>query len=146
MPIQEDRLKKRLEIRASQVADKDVLMVKLREKIKGGFLPSTPEQFADILKMVSEYGRHLGYVEECREILEKLSEEGPAMEKYGVECKGDHNPSKGYMEKKAGGDVVCRHCGARFGEVHLHEKQAIREDVRQAKADAKGSIEKMLNM
>lgn len=146
MPIGEDRLKKRIEIREQQVGDKDVLMCKLRAKIQAGYLPKTAEEFAGILKMVADHAKHVGFVEECKEILEKLSEEKPmTIEKLGVECNGDHSPAKGYMEKKASGDIQCRHCGAKFADLQIAEKATVKDEVKQAKKDSRDAIDKMMN-
>lgn len=147
MPISEDRIKKRLEIREHQVESLDALMCKLRAKIQTGFLPKTAEEFAGILKMVSDYAKATGYVEECKDILAKLSEEKPmTIEKLGVECNGDHSPAKGYMEKKASGDIQCRFCGAKFADLQVADKTTVKEQVKQAKSDGKDAIEKMLNL
>lgn len=143
MPISEDRLKKRLAIREEQAANKDFLAVKLREKIRLGWLPKTAEELAGVLRIVSEHAKHVGYVEECKEILEKLSEGNPmTMEKYGVQCNGDHGITKDYMEKKASGDTVCRHCGARFASVQVKDGVSMEDK----KAAPKDSIEKMLGI
>jgi len=101
MPIiKEDRLKKRLEIRKEQVELKDVILCKLRDKIKNGYIPKNAKEFADVLRIVSEYQKLVGAMEECQEILEKLTEEVPmTMEKFGVECQGDHGAGKDYMVK-----------------------------------------------
>lgn len=145
--IQETRLQKRLEIRKEQMEAKDVLMCKLRAEIKRGFIPVSPQQFADILKMVSDHSKKVGQYEECKEILEKLSEENPmAMEKVGVECSGNHAPTNSYMEKKASGEVQCRHCGAKFADLNIADKTSMTEQMKQSKADAKGAVEKMLGM
>lgn len=147
MPISEERLRTRLGIRKDQLAARDVVMCKLRDKIQKGHLPSTPKELADLLKMAHEYGRLAGQVDECQEILEKLSEGVPmTMEKFGVECKGDHHPKLAHMEKRAGGDVVCRHCGAKFADLHVAEKVAVEDKVGGARKDAKDSVERMLNM
>jgi len=144
--ISEDRLRKRLEIREYQAGSLDALMCKLREKIKLGFLPKNAEEFAGILKMVSDHAKAAGCVEECKDILAKLSEEKPMMEKVGVECNGDHSPAKGYMEKKASGDIQCRFCGAKFADLNVADKTTVKEETKQAKKDGKDAIEKMLNM
>ena len=145
MPISEDRLKKRLAIREEQAANKDFLAVKLREKIKAGWLPQSKDELAGILRVVAEHAKHVGYVEECKEILEKLSEGNPmAMEKYGVQCSGDHGITKDYMEKKASGEVVCRHCGARFADVQVKDGMSMED--KKAQAAPKDSIERMLGI
>lgn len=145
MPISEDRLKKRLAIREEQAASRDFLAAKLRDKIRAGYLPKTAEELAGILKVVSEHAKHVGYAEECKEILEKLSEGQPmAMEKYGVECGGDHGITKPHMEKKASGEVVCRHCGARFADVQVKDGAAIKDEG--TKPAPKDTIEKMLGI
>lgn len=144
--ISEDRLRKRLEVREHQAGNLDGLMCKLREKIKTGFLPKTAEEFAGILKMVSDHAKSAGCAEECKDILDKLSEEKPMMEKVGVECNGDHSPAKGYMEKKASGDIQCRFCGAKFADLNVADKTTVKEESKQAKKDGKDAIEKMLNM
>lgn len=144
MPISEDRIKRRLAIREQQAADKDFLAVKLREKIKAGYIPQTREELAGVLRIVSEHAKHVGYAEECKEILEKLSEGQPMMEKYGVECKGDHGITKPHMEKKASGEVVCRHCGARFADVQVKDGMSVED--KKAQAAPKDTIEKMLGI
>lgn len=145
MPISEERLKKRLAIREQQAADKDVLAVKLREKIKAGYIPQTKEEFAGVLRIVAEHAKHVGYAEECKEILEKMSEGQPmTMEKYGVECQGDHGITKPHMEKKASGEVVCRHCGARFADVQVKDGMSVED--KKAQTAPKDSIEKMLGI
>jgi hypothetical protein len=147
MPISEDRLKKRLEIRRGQASAKDNLMAKLREKIMAGYIPKDAKEFADVLRMVADHAKHVGYEEECKDILEKLSEEKPMpIEKVGVECSGDHSPAKGYMEKKASGDIQCRFCGAKFADLNVQEKTTIKDEIKQAKGDGRDAIEKMLNM
>jgi len=147
MPIPEERLKIRLGIRKDQAAAKDVIMAKLRDKIQKGYLPKDGRELADVLKLVHDYGKSVGHVEECQEILEKLSEGTPmTMEKFGVECKGDHKPTLPHMEKKASGDIVCRHCGAKFADLNIAEKVSVKDEVKQGKKDAKDSIEKMLNI
>lgn len=94
---------------------------------------------------MADYYKKVGRYEECQEILEKLSEEKPmTMEKLGVECNGDHSPSKGYMEKKASGDIQCHHCGASFADLNVTDKTSMKDQTKQAKADAKGAVEKML--
>ena len=145
--IQEERLKKRLEIRKEQMESGEVLMTKLRHEIKAGFVPQSAKQFADILKMVADYEKKVGCYEECKEILEKLSEEKPmTMEKLGVECQGNHLPTQPHMEKKASGDVQCKFCGAKFADVHVSDTASMKDQVKQSKADAKGAVERMLNM
>jgi hypothetical protein len=147
MPVREERLKLRLAIRKEQLVPKDIVMTKLRDKITKGYLPTTPKELADLLKMVHEYGKSVGQLEECQEILEKLVEGTPmTMEKLGVECKGDHKPTNAYMEKKASGEVTCRHCGAKFADLHIAERVSMKEEVKQGKKDAQDSIEKMLNI
>lgn len=153
----------RRNIRKEQVEAKDVLMAKLRDKIVRGFVPESPQQFADILKFAAEYYKLVGALEECDEILAKLAEADPpvpivlpeilaekkesimAMEKLGVECNADHNPAKAYMEKQASGDLKCRHCGQRFAPVEIQEKVGMQESIAkpQAKKDA---IDKMLGL
>lgn len=143
MTISEDRLKKRLAIREEQAANKDFLAVKIRERIKAGWIPQTREELAGVLRIVSEHAKHVGYVEECKEILEKMSEENPmTIEKYGVQCGGNHGITKDYMEKKASGEIVCRHCGARFADVQVKDGVSMEDK----KAAPKDTIEKMLNM
>lgn len=145
--IQETRLKMRLAIRQDQASAKDAIMAKLRQKIQAGYLPKTSEEFAGILKLVTEYAKSVGYAEECQEILEKLSEETPmTMEKLGVECKGDHGLAKPYMEKTASGDVSCRFCGAKFTGVAVQDGLGMKDKVGGNPKEIKGSIEKMLNM
>jgi hypothetical protein len=143
MPIQEHRLKMRHDIRMEQVQAKEIPVLKLRQKLTSGWMPSTKEELADILKMVHDHAKHLGYAEECKEIMEKLSEEAPmTMEKYGVECRNDHDPAKPYMEKLASGDVKCKHCGKKFGTVTVEDKVGVKDEVK----GQKGTIERMLNM
>lgn len=145
--IQETRIKKRLEIRKEQMEATDILMCKLREEIKRGFVPITPKQFADILKMVSDHAKKVGQYEECKEILEKLSEDKPmTMEKTGVECSGNHALTNTYMEKKASGDIQCRHCGAKFADLNVADKTSVDDQAKQATASAKGAVEKMLGI
>jgi hypothetical protein len=147
MPISEDRLRKRVEIRRDQAAAKDVLMAKLRAKIQAGYIPKDAKEFSDVLRLVTDYAKHVGYEEECKDILSKLSEEKPmTIEKVGVECSGDHSPAKGYMEKKASGDIQCRFCGAKFADLGVSEKVTVKDEVKQAKSDGRDAIEKMLNM
>jgi ribosomal protein L34E len=143
--IQETRLKKRLEIRKEQMETGEHLMLKLRNDVAAGFVPTDKKQFADILKMVTDYAKRVGHYEECKDILEKLSEEKPmGMEKVGVECNGNHAPTNTYMEKKASGEVQCRHCGARFGDLNIADKASMSEQTKQAKTEAKGAVEQML--
>lgn len=145
VPISEDRLRKRLAIREEQAAARDILATKLREKVKAGYCPQTTQEFAGILRMVSDHAKHVGYAEECKDILEKLSEEKPmTIEKYGVECGGDHGITKPHMEKKASGEVVCRHCGARFADVQVKDGAALKDEG--TKPAPKDSIEKMLGI
>jgi hypothetical protein len=145
--IQEARLEERLRIRKEQMEAGEILMCKLRAEVQRGFVPTDKKQFADILKMVTDYAKRVGYYEECKDILEKLSEEKPmGMEKLGVECNGDHKLTNAYMEKKASGDIQCRHCGARFGDLNVSDKTSMTEQTKQAKADAKGAVEKMLGI
>jgi uncharacterized Zn-finger protein len=145
--IQETRLEKRLLIRKEQMEAGEILMVKLRAEVQRGFVPTDKKQFADILKMVSDYYKRVGCYEECKDILEKLSEEKPmAMEKVGVECNGNHAPTNSYMEKKASGEVQCRHCGAKFADLNISDKASMAEQTKQSRSDAKGAVEKMLGI
>ena len=118
-------------------------MCALRDKVRKGYCPKTAQEFADILNEVTQYAKAVGREEECKEILEKLSENVP-MEKLGVECQGNHNPTQGYMEKQASGDLRCRFCGQTFTAVHIHEKLSMTDQAKKAKTDAKGAVEKML--
>ena len=145
MPISEKRLKMRLSIREEQLRDKEILALKLRDKVKGGYLPKTSKELADILKMVHEHAKAVGCAEECKEILEKLSEENPMpMEKYGVECSGNHSLTQPYMEKQASGDVVCRHCGAKFATVQVKDGVGLKD--KSGEVPPKDSIERMMNI
>lgn len=158
MPISEDRLKKRLTIREDLAAAKDGLMVKLREKIKAGYLPKDAKEFSDVLKMAMDYGKDIGRAEEVKEILEKLSEENPQplpkplegahamMEKVGVECKNDHNPAQPHMVKQASGDTRCIHCGANFGNVAIQDKTAVQDATKTATKQAKSSVAQMFGV
>lgn len=137
MPISENRLKARLEIRKDQVEQRDVMMCKLRNKIQKGYVPTSPKEFASVLQMVSDYQKHVGCMEECQDILKKLvqpvpevpqpakaaKEEPMTMEKYGVECQKNHDLNQPYMEKTASGDaVICKHCGARLDLVKVSDE------------------------
>lgn len=148
MPISEERVKMRLEIRREQVEAKDVLMCKLRDKIKNGYVPTKPEEFAGVLRLVSEYEKLVGGMEECQEILGKLSEEKPmTMEKFGVECNNEHNPTAPHMEKKASGEVQCRHCGKKFASINVDDGAELKDSVSTSpKKPTKGDMERMFNM
>ncbi len=123
-------------------------MCKLRDKIKKGYVPSKPEEFAGVLRLVSEYEKLVGGMEECQEILDKLSEEKPmTMEKFGVECNNEHNPTSPHMEKKASGEVQCRHCGKKFSSINVADETKLDEKVgTEPKKPTKGDVEKMFNM
>lgn len=146
MPIDERRVKIRLDIRTDQMQARETLMMKLRAKIQAGYLPATSAELADVLHLVTEYGKHVGRAEECKEILEKLSEEKlMVMEKLGVQCQGDHSPSKDYMVKTAS-DFVCRHCGSKFADLQIHDEVAMKAKLGGPTQDMKGAVEKMLNI
>lgn len=147
MPISEKRIKMRLEIRTEQVQAKDIVMCKLLEKIRKGYVPKTKEEFAGVLGLVAAHAKLVGGMEECQEILEKLSEEKPmTMEKFGVECNNDHNPTHKYMEKKASGKVQCRHCGRSFDSLAVDDDVKMTEKTSAGKPqEKKGDVERMFN-
>ena len=148
MPISEKRVHARLEIRKEQVEAKDILMCKLRDKVQKGYLPKTTDEFAGVLRLVAEYEKLVGGMEECQEILEKLSEGKPVtMEKFGVECNGDHDPKHSYMEKKASGEVQCRHCGQKFASVVVNDGMKVEDKATPGKPqEKKGDVERMFNV
>lgn len=148
MPISEKRVQMRLDIRKEQVEAKDILMCKLREKIHRGYVPGTKEEFAGVLGLVAEHAKLVGGMDECKEILEKLSEDKPmTMEKLGVECNGDHNPTLEYMEKKASGEVQCRHCGTKFASVVVNDEVKMADKTSAGKPqEKKGDVERMFNV
>jgi hypothetical protein len=138
----------RLDIRKEQVEAKDILMCKLRDKIQKGYVPTTKEEFAGVLRLVAEHAKLVGGMEECQEILEKLSEGKPVtMEKFGVECNNDHDPKHPYMEKKASGKVQCRHCGTSFDSVAVADGVKLSAKVTPGKPqEKKGDVERMFNV
>jgi hypothetical protein len=158
MPISEERLLKRKQIREDISAAKDGLMVKLREKIQKGFLPKDAKEFADILKLAVDYGKDVGRAEEVKDILETLSEANPQplpkplegahamMEKVGVQCMGNHQPTQTYMEKQASGDVKCVHCGQTFGHLTVQDKTGVQDATKMATKQAKSSIADMFGV
>jgi uncharacterized Zn-finger protein len=139
-------LKKRLEIRKEQMEASEVLMTKLRAEIQKGWIPKTAQEFAGVLKLVQDYGKKVGYHEETKDILEKIGEVKPMMEKVGVECQNNHQPTQSYMEKKASGDIQCKYCGAKFGDIQVKDGVTIKDQIKSAKSDAKGAVEKMFGM
>lgn len=134
-------LKRRQAIRKDEMESMDVLMTKMRAEIQKGWIPQTPQEFASALKMVTEYGKKVGRYEETKDILEKIGEGSPMMEKVGVQCQGNHLPDSGNMDKKASGDLQCRYCGVKLGDLHVSDSTAVTE--KQAAKDAKGAVEKM---
>lgn len=135
-------LKKRAEIRKEQMEAVEILMTKLRAEVQKGWIPQTKEEFAGVLKLVQDYGRKVGCYEETKDILEKM----PMMEKVGVECKGNHEPTNSYMEKQASGDIKCRFCGSKFADVQVKDGVSMKDQIKQAGSDAKGAVEKMFGM
>lgn len=147
MIVQVDRLKLRLAILDEQMKAREGLMCKLKDKIQKGYVPSDAKEFADVLRMVQEYGRLVGRHEDCQEIIDRLAE--APMEKFGVECQNDHSPSKSYMEKQAAGGYACRHCGKHFDEVKVADQTGVKAELKgggQARQDAKGAIDKIFGV
>lgn len=143
MLISADRIKKRAEVRDQQVSSKDAIFCKLRDKIRSGYAPKTPEELAGVLKLAAEYYKLVGAADECHDIIEKLAEEEP-MEKYGVECNGKHSLSDPCMEKTADGEEAqCKSCGFKVSLVKLGDEVKASD-----KADnpSQQSIEKMFGV
>lgn len=132
------RIRKRIQILSDMVSGKERHVLKLRQRILEGWLPADKQELAALLQFLSSYYKQLGMLEDSKEILEKIIG-GPAMEKYGVECQGKHEPTQAHMTKVGAEDYSCKFCGktVKYASIKIEDTFNLKDDPKAKKAEQK---------